>query len=133
MSVDANAASNGEAAATSSPEESKTQPAGNKANWYNGSVDYWDKQPATVDGVLGGYETIHETESDTSRAMIEAFKPLMPSMGLALDCGAGIGRVTKFVLKPMFETVDLVEPSTTQLEEAKNYCPEARNFYHKGL
>ena len=57
----------------------------------------------------------------------------MPAMYSALDCGAGIGRVTKTVLKPLFENVDLLEPSITQLNEARNYCPEARNFYHKGL
>ena len=57
----------------------------------------------------------------------------MPGMNLALDCGAGIGRITKAVLKPLFENVDLVEPSSVQLEEAKNYVTEARNFYLKGL
>ena len=57
----------------------------------------------------------------------------MPAMNSALDCGAGIGRVTKTVLKPLFENVDLCEPSITQLNEARNYCPEARNFYNKGL
>ena len=57
----------------------------------------------------------------------------MPSLDSALDCGAGIGRITKTVLKPMFNNVDLVEPSETQLNEARNYCPEARNFYLKGI
>jgi protein N-terminal methyltransferase len=31
--------------------------------------------------------------------------------GRALDCGAGIGRVTKYVLIPYFDAVDIVEPS----------------------
>ena len=53
-----------------------------------------------MDGVLGGYEGIHETESDTSRTMIETFKDRMPAMGSALDCGAGIGRISKTVLIP---------------------------------
>ena len=96
-------------------------------------MDYWNKQPATVDGVLGGYEAIHEVESDTSRAMINNYKHLMPGMNVALDCGAGIGRIAKAVLKPLFDTVDLVEPSSVQLDEARNYVPEARNFYLKGL
>ncbi len=83
--------------------------------------------------MLGGYEAIHEVESDTSRAMINSFKHMMPGMNYALDCGAGIGRITKEVLKPMFDVVDLVEPSSVQLDEARNYVPEARNFYLKGL
>lgn len=65
--------------------------------------------------------------------MIESFKHMMPSMGLALDCGAGIGRIAKKVLLPKFTNVDLLEPSVVQLDEAKNYCPGARNFYLKGL
>ena len=54
-------------------------------------------------------------------------------MNSALDCGAGIGRIAKTVLKPAFQNVDLVEPSSVQLEQARTYCPEARNFYLEGL
>ena len=36
---------------------------GNTKNWYKRSVDYWDRQPATNEGVLGGYGSIHEAES----------------------------------------------------------------------
>ena len=90
------------AAAEESKEASQLPASGSKQAWYSGSVDYWNKQPATVDGVLGGYESIHSTESDTSKTMISSFKHLLPSMSTALDCGAGIGRVTKEVLKPFF-------------------------------
>ena len=76
---------------------------------------------------------IHEVESDTSREMINTFKNKMPSMGSALDCGAGIGRISKYVLCPEFTQVDLLEPSTTQINEARNYCPGVRNFIHEGL
>lgn len=106
---------------------------GNKESWYQGSVDYWDKQPATIDGVLGGYGSIHNVESDTSRTMINTYKDMLPSLNSALDCGAGIGRITKSVLKPIFENVDLVEPSAVQLNEARIYCSEGRNFYQQGL
>ena len=124
-----------QAAGAAAAEESKGAAAstGTKGAWYQGSVQYWDNQPATIDGVLGGYEAIHETESDTSIQMINQFKHLLPSMGSALDCGAGIGRITKRVLKPLFSQVDLVEPSSVQLNQAREYVPEARNFYLKGL
>lgn len=69
-----------------------------KEQWYKVAVDFWNRQPATVDGVLGGYEHIHATESLTSIKMIEDFKNEMPKTDSALDCGAGIGRVTKHVL-----------------------------------
>jgi hypothetical protein len=34
----------------------------------------------------------------------------------ALDCGAGIGRVTSTVLLPLFDLVDLVEPGGGMVE-----------------
>jgi len=61
--------------------------------------------------------------------MINTYKDMLPSLNSALDCGAGIGRITKSVLKPIFENVDLVEPSAVQLNEARIYCSEGRNFY----
>ena len=63
--------------------------------------------------MLGGYEQIHVTESDTSKTMIDTFTNVMPELGSALDCGAGIGRISKYVLIPKFTNVDLLEPSTT--------------------
>ena len=54
-------------------------------------------------------------------------------MRSALDCGAGIGRIAKTVLIPEFAEVDLLEPSITQIDEARNYCPGVRDFFHCGL
>ena len=65
--------------------------------------------------------------------MIREHLKYMPGKELALDCGAGIGRVTKTVLKHIFKNVDLLEPSKTQMVEARKYCPEARKFHHIGL
>ena len=93
-------------------EEEKEKPrVGNKENWYSGSVEYWNNQPATVDGVLGGYGKIHETDSDTSKIMIEEARPLLSGFDQALDCGAGIGRIAKTTLLPVFKEVDLLEPA----------------------
>lgn len=39
----------------------------------------------------------------------------------ALDCGAGIGRVSKRLLLPLFATVDMVELNQDFLNEAPNY------------
>ena len=38
-----------------------------------------------------------------------------------LDCGAGIGRVSKRLLLPLFSEVDLLEQNPTFLEKAKTY------------
>jgi len=42
-------------------------------------------------------------------------------MGRALDCGAGIGRVSKLVLLPLFKEVDLLEQNPAFLDKAKTY------------
>ena len=66
--------------------------------------------------------------------MIDSHSSLMPAMNSALDCGAGIGRVAKEVLKPRFNFVDLVEPSKVQMDQARVYCKKvAREFYEVGL
>lgn len=116
-----------------SEEEKKVDRVGSKANWYKGSVEYWNTRPATVDGVLGGYETIHHTDSDTSNMMIEEQKERISGFDEVLDCGAGIGRISKATLKPYFDKVDLLEPAAVQLEQAKTYFPEGRNFYCAGM
>lgn len=41
--------------------------------------------------------------------------------GCALDCGAGIGRITKRLLLPLFQTVDLVDVTQEFLDKAKSY------------
>jgi protein N-terminal methyltransferase len=54
----------------------------------------------------------------------------------ALDCGAGIGRITGNLLTKYFETVDLVEQNPKFLEQAKLYLKSSLNkvgqFYSAG-
>ncbi|XP_045458983.1 N-terminal Xaa-Pro-Lys N-methyltransferase 1-A-like isoform X2 [Melitaea cinxia] len=52
---------------------------------YKKASEYWAEIPATLD--------------DNA-----------PSPGTALDCGAGIGRITKHLLAPLFKKVDIIEP-----------------------
>lgn len=42
----------------------------------------------------------------------------------ALDCGAGIGRISKRLLLPLFKTVDLVDVTQEFLDKAKTYLGE---------
>ena len=54
----------------------------------------------------------------------------------ALDCGAGIGRVSKTFLLKKFKTVDLVEQNPTYLkvaEDALKGTNDDGRYYHKGL
>jgi protein N-terminal methyltransferase len=76
-------------------------------------VHYWDRQPATIDGVLGGYGQIHIVDTMTSHEMIEQFTGQISGFDSAVDFGAGIGRVAQATLLPKFKNVDLLEPSQT--------------------
>ena len=77
---------------------------------------------------------MHDIDSLTSRDFLDGFKNDI-GHDRALDCGAGIGRVTKHVLLNKFEKIDLVEPSTVQIEKAKTFIdsPKVDNFYCVGL
>lgn len=44
-----------------------------------------------------------------------------PTTLLCVDCGAGIGRVSKQLLLPIFTKVDLVEQNKTFLDNAPEY------------
>lgn len=55
----------------------------------------------------------------------------------ALDCGAGIGRITKRLLLPLFRVVDMVDVTEDFLVKAKTYLGEegkrVRNYFCCGL
>lgn len=57
--------------------------------------------------------------------------------GFALDCGAGIGRITKRLLLPLFRTVDLVDVTQDFLDQAHMYLGEegkrVENYFCCGL
>ncbi|XP_042477583.1 alpha N-terminal protein methyltransferase 1 [Macadamia integrifolia] len=116
-----------------------------KTEWYQKGVGYWEGIEASVDGVLGGYGHVNGTDIKGSEAFLKTL--LLDSFGsdlrnrhlVALDCGSGIGRVTKNLLLRYFNEVDLVEPVSHFLEAAReSLTPEngtvsdmhkAANFY----
>ncbi len=94
-------------------------------NWYGNAIDYWAKVPPTMDGVLGGLSQVHAADVRESKAFIESIAGV--GRGRALDCGAGIGRVTRTLLLPLgFATVDLLEPLPHMLEQARKELDPAR-------
>lgn len=95
-------------------------------------VEYWRGVPATVDGVLGGYGkgTLPRVDSQGSRTFLLRVLPRLslvvppgrqePAQAQgqgkrratkALDCGAGVGRVSRDVLTHIMDEVHLVEPA----------------------
>ncbi|TRY63107.1 hypothetical protein TCAL_03914 [Tigriopus californicus] len=79
---------------------------------YELGADYWSKVDPTIDGMLGGFAQISPLDIEGSSS---------PSTGRALDCGAGIGRVTKYLLQRHFQTVDMVEQDAKFLDHSRAY------------
>ncbi|THD20885.1 Methyltransferase protein 11A [Fasciola hepatica] len=93
------------------------------SSFYSKARDYWIQVPATVDGMLGGYSSLNIPDVQDSHAFLDAYGP--KTTAYALDCGAGIGRVTKHVLLPRFNLVDMVELNQTFLDRAEEYIGPA--------
>lgn len=73
--------------------------------------------------MLGGFGMINQSDIDNSNEFLKdifKMKPA-PSKNRALDCGAGIGRITKHLLMPIFATVDLVEPQRKFTDKVDEY------------
>ncbi|XP_034832306.1 N-terminal Xaa-Pro-Lys N-methyltransferase 1-like [Maniola hyperantus] len=91
--------------------------------FYKNAAKYWANIPATIDGVLGGYGHITDVDIDGSKLFLNqillSHNNDPPGTNLALDCGAGIGRVSKNLLMPYFQKVDLVEQDGKFINTAK--------------
>lgn len=99
-----------------------------ESNFYKDAVDYWSKIPPTVHGMLGGFDFISDVDIDGSRKFLEALykQSDRPGTGIAVDCGAGIGRITKCLLSKYFDTIDLVEQNGSFLEKAKEFVNSSK-------
>lgn len=95
-------------------------------SWYTKAADYWQRIPATVDGVLGGFGHVAPVDEQGSCDYIDhlitkgLLQPTISRNGVALDVGAGVGRVSKNVLLKRFRLVDLLEPDQKFLEQARH-------------
>ncbi|KAJ8752116.1 hypothetical protein K2173_001791 [Erythroxylum novogranatense] len=96
-----------------------------KSRWYRDGVAYWEGVEASVDGVLGGYGLVSHTDVKGSEGFLQALlSELFVDAGknrplVALDCGSGIGRITKKLLIKYFNEVDLLEPVSHFLDAAR--------------
>jgi len=94
---------------------------------------------STTNGMLGGFAFISKQDIRDSRKFLQEFLDGKYGFRLgtnaALDCGAGIGRVSKFLLLPIFQRVDLLEQNGSFLEKAKSYLnsPKVGLYIQRGL
>ena len=114
---------------------------GSDEEWYARSTAHWAAVAADVSGMLGGLAELHAPDVRASLAFIDELRaggggeggaggaaaaaPLRAD-GVALDCGAGIGRVAGAVLLERFAAVELLEPNADFVAAARGALPAAR-------
>lgn len=112
------------------------------SNWYTTSSEYYqDNCPSTVDGVLGNLGWLSDDDIQGSRTFMEQLNiEHVLKDGIACECGAGIGRVTKGLLLALCSRCDIVESSPRLLSAAPDYigqdssrcryfCSELQNWH----
>lgn len=111
-------------------------------DFYENAQKYWSNVSPTIDGMLGGLSVVSPTDIQSSSQFLgEIFKMKpTPNKNRALDCGAGIGRVTKHLLGKFFTQVDLVEQDANFVQKANEYLylngvrlPFVGTLYNEGL
>lgn len=74
--------------------------------------------------VFISFGQLHEPDVRGSLRFIDKLRALTPGMpqGVALDCGAGIGRVSSSVLLERFERVEVLEPNAVRVTAEFSQC-----------
>eukprot|EP01057_Protomagalhaensia_wolfi_P000580 Protomagalhaensia_wolfi_Nauph_80__579@NODE_1328_length_1587_cov_34_045220_g1026_i0_p1_GENE_NODE_1328_length_1587_cov_34_045220_g1026_i0NODE_1328_length_1587_cov_34_045220_g1026_i0_p1_ORF_typecomplete_len251_score42_13Methyltransf_PK/PF05891_12/2_7e56Methyltransf_2/PF00891_18/6e15Methyltransf_25/PF13649_6/1_2e03Methyltransf_25/PF13649_6/2_5e13Methyltransf_23/PF13489_6/3_5e13Methyltransf_31/PF13847_6/1e10NodS/PF05401_11/6_5e10Ubie_methyltran/PF01209_18/1e08Methyltransf_11/PF08241_12/1_4e08Methyltr len=93
-----------------------------------GSLAYWARQDATIDGVMGGFGhldciDVKDSKQFLRKVIVKLTKKHLrtPQWESVADLGAGVGRVTKEVLShlPTATKFHIVEPVDHLIEAAK--------------
>ncbi|CEJ91184.1 hypothetical protein VHEMI06914 [[Torrubiella] hemipterigena] len=99
-------------------------------------AQYWEKVDADVNGMLGGFSSVSAIDLQGSRTFLARFgigtKGGRKSVTSVVDAGAGIGRVTKNLLLPIAENVDVIEPVAKFTDRLKG-IEGVRTVYNVGL
>ncbi|KAI6205207.1 Methyltransferase [Aphelenchoides besseyi] len=106
---------------------------------YALAEEYWKQTASDVNGMLGGFEKLHTPDINQSRSFLLNLrqKTLLPHFNRALDCGCGIGRITKHLLLPLFKTVDMCDLTEKFIQESREYIGDegarVENKFIEGL
>lgn len=106
--------------------------------WYQRSLHFWLKQDATDAGVLDGHVDTSPLDLKESADFLDALRcqRFPGKFSSALDCGAGVGRITQgLLLDRVTDAVDLLEPCGHLLQEARERLAQtkARHFLELSL
>lgn len=79
--------------------------------FYYRAQKFYEDVPASEEGMMGDFVELSEVDLEGSRQFLKKFVggPGKAGTKRALDCGCGIGRVSKGVLFPIFETMELAD------------------------
>jgi protein N-terminal methyltransferase len=94
---------------------------GEEEPFYSDAAKYWAKIEPTDNGMLGGLGHLSRLDVQNSEKLLKnLFKiPDAPGTSYALDCGSGIGRITKNLLQRFFSKVDLVDQDEKFIQQAR--------------
>ncbi|KAE9417745.1 hypothetical protein Angca_006110, partial [Angiostrongylus cantonensis] len=107
---------------------SKSDPA-DPEDVYRKAEEFWSNTSKDIDGMLGGFANLHIPDIKCSKAFIDKLrkKNLLVNTNRVADCGAGIGRVTRHLLLPIFKNVVMVEPVAELLGKSISYVADNGN------
>ncbi|XP_059197581.1 N-terminal Xaa-Pro-Lys N-methyltransferase 2 isoform X2 [Centropristis striata] len=79
--------------------------------FYYRAQRFYEDVPASEEGMLGDFVEICNVDLEASRQFLKRFVggPGKAGTHCALDCGSGIGRVTRGVLLPVFEKCEMAD------------------------
>lgn len=67
---------------------------GNEREFYTVSEEYWKAQPATVDGMLGGFECVSPADIEQSQKFLSSF--------INVSIQASLDRIKMYSFIPFF-------------------------------
>lgn len=109
---------------------------GSRENWYKKSNEYWDNVSQDASGMLQGLEVVSKPDIECSSKFLQQYiKEGKINPEKAIDCGGGIGRISKELLVKYFKKVDIVDQAPNLIKAAKEQIKDAnmRDFYISGL
>lgn len=78
--------------------------------FYFRAQQFYEDVPASEEGMMGDFVEISHVDLEGSRQFLSRFMgPGKAGNQYALDCGSGIGRVSKGVLFPVFQRLELAD------------------------
>lgn len=112
-----------------------------KGSWRSKGKEYWRASAPTVNGMLGGFESVDKADIAETLVVLGQLlagrvegvprTPMRPTF--AVDCGAGIGRVTRFALAKHFEKVDIVEQDEHFIKASEKYLRDVEGHIGQRL